>query len=107
MVHTIFFQLCGVEESGRKGKRTGDLCGVIPLDTGAPFEVVEEREVWHPNWRGKVDDTVNAQFLKAAVVLRPSCYLGAMRPPMPTFTSLLPYLYDRAAYSRLPDSLRT
>ena len=40
-------------------------------------------------------------------VLRPSCYLGAMRPLMPTFTSLLPYLYDRAAYSRLPDSLRT
>ena len=45
----------------------GDLYGVIPLDTGAPFEVVEEREVWHPNWRGKVDDTVNAQFLKVVV----------------------------------------
>ena len=40
-------------------------------------------------------------------VLRPSCYLGAMRPLMSTFTSLLPYLYDRATYSRLPDSLRT
>ena len=41
------------------------------------------------------------------LLLRPSCYLGAMRPLMPTFTSLLPYLYDRAAYSRLPDSPRT
>ena len=40
-------------------------------------------------------------------MLRPSCYLGAMRPLMPTFTSLLPYLYDWAAHSRLPDSLRT
>ena len=44
---------------------------------------------------------------EVGLVLRPSCYLGAMRPLMSTFTSLLPYLYDRAAYSRLPDSLRT
>ena len=45
--------------------------------------------------------------LEQGVMLCPSCYLGAMRPLMPTFTSLLPYLYDRTAHSRLPDSLRT
>lgn len=57
--------MCGVEESGNKGKRTGDLCGVAPLETGAPFETVEDREVWHPIWKGKIDDIVNAQFIKA------------------------------------------
>ena len=48
-----------------------------------------------------------AHWVKQLAVLRPSCYRGAMRPLMPTFTSLLPYLYDRAAHSRLPDSPRT
>lgn len=58
--------MCGVEESGSKGKRTGDLCGVAPLETGAPFEAVEDKEIWHPVWNGKIDDVVNAQFIKAA-----------------------------------------
>jgi hypothetical protein len=59
--------MCGVEETGNKGKRTNDLCGVAPLESGAPFEVVEGREVWHPVWKGKVDDGINAQFIKAAI----------------------------------------
>ena len=50
--------------------------------------------------------TLTSMFLEHSL-LRPSCYLGAMRSLMLTFTSLLPYLYDRAAHSRLPDSLRT
>jgi len=58
--------MCGVEESGNKGKRTNDLCGVVPLESDAPFEIVEDREVWHPVWKGKIDDGVNAQFIKAA-----------------------------------------
>jgi hypothetical protein len=58
--------MCGVEESGNKGKRTSDLCGVAPLDAGVPFEIVEDREVWHPVWKGKIDDGVNAQFIKMA-----------------------------------------
>ena len=62
----MFFQMCGVEESGSRGKRTNDLCGVAPLDNGAPFEVIEDREVWHPVWKGKIDDGVNAQFIKVA-----------------------------------------
>ena len=56
-----------MEESAQKGKRTNDLCGVIPLETGALFELVKKREVWHPNWKGKVDDTVNMKFIKAVV----------------------------------------
>jgi hypothetical protein len=51
---------------GNKGKRTSDLCAVAPLVTGAPFETIENKEVWHPMWDGKVDDEVNAQFIKAA-----------------------------------------
>ena len=51
--------------------------------------------------------TDNGELASLQILLRPSYYLGAMRPLMPTFTLLLPYLYDRAAYSRLPDSPRT
>ena len=59
--------MCGVEQSGSKGKRTGDLCGVAPLENGAAFETVDDREVWHPVWNGKIDDAVNGQFIKTAV----------------------------------------
>ena len=59
--------MCGVEETGNKGKRTTDLCGVAPLETGVPFEIIEGREVWHPIWEGKIDDVINAQFIKAVV----------------------------------------
>jgi hypothetical protein len=58
--------MCGVEESGNKGRRTKDLCEVTPLESGAPFETVEDREVWHPMWDGNVDDGINAKFIKAA-----------------------------------------
>jgi hypothetical protein len=39
---------------------------VAPLELGEPFEVVEEKEVWHPVWKGKINDKMNAQFIKAA-----------------------------------------
>jgi hypothetical protein len=58
--------MCGVDVAGNKGKRTSDLCGVAPLETGAPFETIENQEVWHPKWEGKIDDGVNSQFIKAA-----------------------------------------
>jgi len=58
--------MCGVEETGSKGKRTSDLCGVAPLENGAPFEVVDDSEIWHPIWEGMINDVVNTQFIKAA-----------------------------------------
>jgi len=58
--------MCGVEEFGNKGKRTDGLCAVKPLETGAPYEIVEGREVWHPVWGGKINDFVNATFTKVA-----------------------------------------
>lgn len=66
MVHTIFFQMCGVEESACKVKHTNDLCTVALLEIGAPFEIIENREVWHPMWKEKIDNKVNTQFIKKA-----------------------------------------
>jgi hypothetical protein len=64
VVHAIFFQMCGVEESGNKGKHTSELCEVTLLETGAAYEIVEDWEVWHPVWDKKIDDAVNVQFIK-------------------------------------------
>ena len=52
----MFFQMCGVEESGNKGKSTSSLCRVAPLEGGAPFENIEDREVWHLVWKGRIDN---------------------------------------------------
>ena len=67
--------MCRVEESGSKGKRTGDLCGVALLETGAPFEAIEDKEVWHPVWKGKIDNTVNVQFIKIWEIEQVSIYI--------------------------------
>ena len=58
--------MCGVQEIGKKGTCTNNLCGVARLDSGAPFEVINDREVWHPVWNGRIDDGINTQFIKAA-----------------------------------------
>ena len=59
--------MCGVEEAGNKGKRTSDSCGILPLESGVPFETVDGKDIWHPMWEGKIDNEVNVQFIKAAV----------------------------------------
>ena len=61
----VFFQMCGVSNLGDKGKCTDDLCGVAPLETDAPFEIIEGTEIWHLIWEGRIDSKVNAQFVKA------------------------------------------
>jgi len=66
MVHMIFFQMCGVEWSRSRAKHTTDLCAVAPLKTGTPFEIIKDREIWHPMWKGNINNKVNAQFIKAA-----------------------------------------
>ena len=59
--------MCGVEEPGNRGKCTSELCGMAPLESGTPFEIIEDWEVWHLVWKGKIDDDVNGQFIKVAV----------------------------------------
>jgi len=38
---------------------------IKPLDGEQPFELTAEGTcVWHPVWRGQVDDDINARFIK-------------------------------------------
>ena len=60
----MFYDMCGLEMIGRKTSRINDLCAVEPLKEGA-FERIGDRDIWHPIWAGKIDDDVNAQFIKA------------------------------------------
>jgi hypothetical protein len=59
--------MCGVEMSGNKSKRTDELCAVKPLEDDVAFEIVEGNEVWHPVWKGNIDDKVNALFIKNVI----------------------------------------
>jgi hypothetical protein len=60
----LFYDMCGVEMSGSKSKRIDELCTVKPLEDDKAFELVEEKEVWHPVWKGNIDDKVNVLFIK-------------------------------------------
>ena len=46
--------------SGNKSKCTDELCAVKPLKDDVAFEIVEGNEVWHPVWKGYINDKVNA-----------------------------------------------
>ena len=63
IVHALFYEMCGVEMSSNKAKRTAQLCAVKPLDDDLAFELVDGRETWHPRWKDKIDDEVNSQFI--------------------------------------------
>jgi len=53
--------------SGNKVKHTKELCAVKPLEEDKAFELVDGNKVWHPHWKDKIDDEVNAQFIKAVI----------------------------------------
>jgi hypothetical protein len=61
--------MCGMEMSGSKSKRTDELCAVKPLEDEEAFELLGDtgREVWHPVWKGNIDDKVNALFIKSVI----------------------------------------
>jgi len=59
--------MCGVKMSSNKAKRTTQLCAVKLLDNDLAFEVVNGKESWHPHWKDKIDDEVNAQFIKVVI----------------------------------------
>jgi hypothetical protein len=67
LVHSMFFEMCGLEITGTKTERTLQLCSMKPLTNGNAFEVINDKEVWHPNWAGNLNDQVNTQFVHAAV----------------------------------------
>lgn len=57
--------MCSVEMTGSKTKRTEELCAVQPLANGEAYCRVEDKDVWHPRWTGKIDAKANAEFIKA------------------------------------------
>jgi hypothetical protein len=59
--------MCGVDMTGNKAKRTEQLCAVEPLEDDLAFELVNGKETWHPRWKDKIDDEINAQFIKAVI----------------------------------------
>jgi hypothetical protein len=59
--------MCGVEMTGNKSKRTDELCAVQPLEDEEAFQIVDGKEVWHPVWKGNIDDKVNALFVKNVI----------------------------------------
>jgi len=59
--------MCGVEMSSNKSQRTNELCAVKPLEDGRAFEVVGEDTVWHPVWKGNIDDKINVLFIKNVI----------------------------------------
>ena len=59
--------MCGVESSGSKSKHTDGMCAIEPLENDEAFEIIEGRELWHPVWKGSIDDKVNALFIKSII----------------------------------------
>src|SRR6266851_1939162 len=63
----LFYEMCGVDISGNKAKHTKQLCAVKPLENNLTFELVDRKETWHPRWKDKINDEVNAQFIKVVI----------------------------------------
>jgi hypothetical protein len=72
LVHTLFYEMCGVDMSGDKAKHTERLCAMMPLEGDLAFEHVEtvegkETMTWHPCWKDNINHKVNVQFIKAVI----------------------------------------
>ncbi|KAG2031488.1 hypothetical protein BDR03DRAFT_875817 [Suillus americanus] len=74
----MFCDLCGIESSMGRNKRTEALIKVKPLENGHAYEMHQGEEgdkqgeegggkTWHPNWLGHVDKVVNAMFIKEII----------------------------------------
>src|SRR6266850_7464639 len=63
----MYFEMCGLEMTGTKTECTLQLCSVKPLANGEAFEVIDDKEIWHPNWARSLSDSMNIQFIQAAV----------------------------------------
>ena len=56
--------------SGNKAKCTALLCGVKPLEGDRAFRLADDdssKEIWHPCWKDKINDEVNARFIQAVI----------------------------------------
>ncbi|KAG1742876.1 hypothetical protein EDB19DRAFT_1966398 [Suillus lakei] len=64
LIHPLFFEFCCINQALKRADRIKLLCEVEPLETGEPFELCEQKQVWHPNWKGHIDDEINAVFIQ-------------------------------------------
>ncbi|KAL4069606.1 hypothetical protein V8B97DRAFT_2050547 [Scleroderma yunnanense] len=65
IIQLLYFQLCEIECDGTKANYVAALVAVKPLENKQPFKLLTEGlQIWHPNWLGKVDDELNAEFIK-------------------------------------------
>ncbi|KAG1838223.1 hypothetical protein F4604DRAFT_1998031 [Suillus subluteus] len=78
LIQPMFCDLCGIESSIGRNKRTEALMKVKPLGNGHAYEMHQGEEgdkqgeegggkTWHPNWLGHVDEVVNAMFIKEII----------------------------------------
>src|SRR5713101_5345064 len=59
--------MCGVEMSGSQSKHTEELCTAKPLKDDEAFEIVDGREIWHPVWKGNINNKINVLFIKNVI----------------------------------------
>ncbi|KIJ06434.1 hypothetical protein PAXINDRAFT_158730 [Paxillus involutus ATCC 200175] len=68
LIHPLFADLCRIEQSLEKGQRALALGKIQPLENGKPYDVQvvgdKSRTIWHPNWKGSVDESLNVLFIK-------------------------------------------
>ncbi|KAG1763831.1 hypothetical protein EDD22DRAFT_952028 [Suillus occidentalis] len=68
LIHPLFFEFCCINQALKKSDHMKLLCEVEPLNTGEPFELCEQKQIWHPNWKGHVRDSINAVFIQEIVM---------------------------------------
>ncbi|KAG2066278.1 hypothetical protein BDR04DRAFT_1121307 [Suillus decipiens] len=67
IIHPLFADLCGIDSALSHRKHAELLCAIKPLENDEACREVDGNEIWHPNWMGKIDDDVNARFIKAII----------------------------------------
>ncbi|KAG0700532.1 hypothetical protein DFH29DRAFT_807494 [Suillus ampliporus] len=67
IIHPMFPDLCNISRSLSKSARAKLLNNVKPLESGKAYQEVDMKNIWYPDWKGNVDDEVNAVFIQEVV----------------------------------------
>ncbi|KAG2052104.1 hypothetical protein BDR06DRAFT_973282 [Suillus hirtellus] len=67
IIHPLFTDLCGIDSALSYRKHAELLCAIKPLENGEALGTLDGNEIWHPNWMGKINDDINAHFVKAVI----------------------------------------
>ncbi|KAG2119426.1 hypothetical protein DEU56DRAFT_760943 [Suillus clintonianus] len=69
IIHPMFADLCNISRSLSKSARAKLLNTVKPLESGEAYKEVDMKKIWYPNWKGKIEEGVNAVFIQEVVDL--------------------------------------